>query len=163
MELDNVPFYKYSWTPIRVPKGIYILFIILKAEFQLPCIISLPYPHFSYLTHIKITFNLTYLVSSNRSCEKNYNPEFSNRDGCEWACPLSTAWQAGSNYVKLVIKKERKKKKIRVAGLDIDSYTTILIHKVKQQLISYISLVCQNLSAPSKISKGSSQELNSPL
>lgn len=43
---------------------------------------------------------------------------------------MSTAWQAGSNYVKVVIKKEKKKekKKIRVAGLDIDSYTTILIH-----------------------------------
>lgn len=53
MELDNISFYKHSWTLIRVPKGIYILFIILKAEFQLPCTKSLPYPHFSCLICMK--------------------------------------------------------------------------------------------------------------
>lgn len=39
--------------------------------------------------------------------------------------PFERTWQAGSNYVKLVIKKERKKE---VACLDIDNYTDILIH-----------------------------------
>lgn len=111
MELNNVSFSKYSWTLIRVPTGIHILFIILKAEFQLPCTISLPYPHFSSVIHIKIRFNLTCLVSSNRSCEKT-----TTQNSVRWlwmGLPLEHSLAAGSNYVKLVIKKERKKRKKR--------------------------------------------------